>query len=120
MLDLGFFGPSYTWCNGQLGCAQRWARLDRFLANLGVDLFKNFSVSHLKCISSDHAPLLLNLRMHSVVKKKIFCMITRVVMMWLLKPGGLTPRPLLFMLSLISCVEPKIGLFPGELLAFPR
>lgn len=33
LMDLGFMGSNYTWCNGQSGLARRWARLDRFLAN---------------------------------------------------------------------------------------
>lgn len=58
LFDLGFTGNSFTWCNGQSGCARRWARLDRFFANLDwVSLFDSLSVLHLQRISSDHAPL---------------------------------------------------------------
>lgn len=30
LLDMGFVGPNYTWCNGQQGLGRRWARLDCF------------------------------------------------------------------------------------------
>lgn len=30
LLDLGFSGSIFTWCNGQVGLARCWARLDRF------------------------------------------------------------------------------------------
>ena len=33
LFDLGFVGPSFTWCNNQHGLARRWATLDRFIGN---------------------------------------------------------------------------------------
>lgn len=33
LLDLGFIGVDYTWCNVQSVLARHWDRLDRCLAN---------------------------------------------------------------------------------------
>ena len=33
LVDISYIGNPFTWCNGQVGFARRWARLDRFLAN---------------------------------------------------------------------------------------
>lgn len=41
LLDLGYIGINFTWCNNQAGLARRHARLDRFLAN--VPWISNFS-----------------------------------------------------------------------------
>lgn len=42
LIDLGFVGPCFTWCNNQDVLARRWARLDRFLANTSWILKYNF------------------------------------------------------------------------------
>ncbi|WCJ20690.1 hypothetical protein M5689_002908 [Euphorbia peplus] len=56
--DLGFTGPRFTWKRGLL-----MQRLDRVLGN--ADLLQKFSytlVSHFQRISSDHRPLLINVK----------------------------------------------------------
>ncbi|XP_038974091.1 uncharacterized protein LOC120105576 [Phoenix dactylifera] len=61
LVDLGFFGPQFTWCNNQLGNARVWERLDRALASPDWILrFPTCRVSHLPRIASDHCPLLLS------------------------------------------------------------
>lgn len=46
--DLGFVGPTYTWCNKREGDALIQERLDRFTGNWDwSQLFPNFKISHL-------------------------------------------------------------------------
>ncbi|XP_058106921.1 uncharacterized protein LOC131250655 [Magnolia sinica] len=60
LLDLGFSGNRFTWSNNQARSSRVWARLDRVLINVAWStLFLPFQVTHLPCIQSDHAPLLL-------------------------------------------------------------
>lgn len=64
---------SYTWCNGQLGCAHHWAHLDRFLANMDwISMLDTYNVHHLSHVISDHAPLILKTPVHFHSKSKIF------------------------------------------------
>lgn len=59
--DLGFTGPSFTWCNNRRGRARILIRLDRAFGNSKfTDLFPNLVIKHLHRAASDHAPLLLN------------------------------------------------------------
>ena len=59
LLDAGFSGASYTWCNNRAGKARIWKRLDRiFLNPQWISLNLNNSVAHLARVGSDHAPLL--------------------------------------------------------------
>ncbi|XP_039116442.1 uncharacterized protein LOC120251854 [Dioscorea cayenensis subsp. rotundata] len=60
LMDIGFVGPRFTWCNNQSGFARRWARLDRCLANLDwISKFSSLKNTHLPGACSDHCPLLL-------------------------------------------------------------
>ncbi|XP_038981158.1 uncharacterized protein LOC120110407 [Phoenix dactylifera] len=61
LVDLGFSGPHFTWCNNQLGSARVWERLDRAFASPDWILrFPTCRVSHLPRIASDHCPLLIS------------------------------------------------------------
>ncbi|XP_058077579.1 uncharacterized protein LOC131225973 [Magnolia sinica] len=74
LLDAGFSGSCFTWCNNQQGPARVWARLDRVLTNgLWNSSFPNFHVEHLPRSNSDHAPLLLVLLNQNFVGPKPFC-----------------------------------------------
>jgi ribonuclease HI len=63
LLDLGFSGPKFTWCNRQEGVSFVKERLDRGMANSQwCELFPTQQVSVLAARSSDHAPLFLSLQ----------------------------------------------------------
>lgn len=73
LLDLGFVGPEFSWCNGQSGLARRWARLERFLANCSwISNFDSYCNQHLPRIQSNHAPLFLNAQFHINHRSHIF------------------------------------------------
>ncbi|XP_027151985.1 uncharacterized protein LOC113752040 [Coffea eugenioides] len=60
LVDGGFSGSRFTWCNNCHGPARIWKHLDRLLRN--VDCFDAglaIGVAHLERHPSDHAPLLL-------------------------------------------------------------
>ncbi|PNT71164.1 hypothetical protein BRADI_2g23916v3, partial [Brachypodium distachyon] len=59
LVDLGFNGPAYTWCNKRFTSKLVFERLDRCLANAGwCDRFPNTNVYNLPILLSDHAPIL--------------------------------------------------------------
>ncbi|XP_026377995.1 uncharacterized protein LOC113272364 [Papaver somniferum] len=61
LLDLGFSGPAYTWCNGRQYQSLIRERLDRVIATPDWCLmFEHSGVLHLSRISSDHSLILLN------------------------------------------------------------
>lgn len=61
MVDLGFSGNPYTWCNNISGLATIKERLDRGLASPHwVHLHPEYSFLHILAFSSDHCPISLN------------------------------------------------------------
>ncbi|XP_073116168.1 uncharacterized protein [Elaeis guineensis] len=63
--DLGFQGPSYTWCNNQMGVAHVWERLDWAFASSGwLDSYPESIIFHLLRFASDYCPLLLIVKSH--------------------------------------------------------
>lgn len=73
LFHLGFPRVSFTCCHGQSWCADRWAYLNWFLANLDqLGYFDFYSVSQLQCISFDDSPLFLKTHMYYLLKNKIF------------------------------------------------
>jgi hypothetical protein len=61
LIDLGFVGNPYTWCNNRKGLAVIKERLDRALASLDwVHIHPEFSLIHLPASHSDHKPIILN------------------------------------------------------------
>ncbi|XP_058068700.1 uncharacterized protein LOC131218035 [Magnolia sinica] len=61
LIDAGFSGSLYSWCNNQSGSARSWARLDRVLINIPwVSNFTRFKVDHLPRVNSDHNAILLS------------------------------------------------------------
>ncbi|XP_038984384.1 uncharacterized protein LOC120111405 [Phoenix dactylifera] len=61
LVDLGFAGPRFTWCNNQTGRPRVWERLDRAIASPDwIQRFSSYQVSHLARIASDHCPLLIS------------------------------------------------------------
>lgn len=60
LIDAGFLGDPYTWCNNQQGRARIWLRLDRLLLNPAAhQFFPQCQITHLPRILSDHSPLLI-------------------------------------------------------------
>lgn len=59
LIDPGYIGPNYTWCNKHFNSDIIWERLDRFLLNSEMqDKCNLVKVDHLALIASDHKPLL--------------------------------------------------------------
>ncbi|PKU65361.1 uncharacterized protein LOC110098852 [Dendrobium catenatum] len=60
--DIGFVGPSYTWCNNKEGTSRIWERLDRCLLNsTALQSIPMAKVRHLPSVASDHAPIAISL-----------------------------------------------------------
>ena len=61
LVDLGFVGSPFTWCNNRQGAASIKDRLDRGLSSLNwIHLHPEFSLKHILASSSDHHPISLN------------------------------------------------------------
>ena len=73
-IDLGFKGSKFTWSKHFTDGHSIWERLDRGLGNSEFLIrFPGSKVSYLKCISSDHIPLLINLTgLEAPPRKKVF------------------------------------------------
>ncbi|XP_019258738.1 PREDICTED: uncharacterized protein LOC109236955 [Nicotiana attenuata] len=60
LMDIGFTGPRYTWCNNRRPSKRIWKRLDKIMINeQWAQHFQNNTVKHLVRNGSDHRPLLL-------------------------------------------------------------
>ena len=63
LIDLGFVGQHFTWCNGRLGKYRTLVRLDRIVANeKWMKMFLKAKVFHKAMATSDHCMLNLSLR----------------------------------------------------------
>ena len=63
LVDLGFVGQRYTWCNGRLGDQRTLVRLDRVVANEAWRcMFSEASAHHLAMSASDHCMIVLYLK----------------------------------------------------------
>ncbi|XP_070007515.1 uncharacterized protein [Nicotiana sylvestris] len=59
IVDIGFIGPKYTWCNNSRPRKRVWKRLDRiFINDTWAHLFQNYTLKYLNRPGSDHRPLL--------------------------------------------------------------
>jgi hypothetical protein len=60
-IDLGFYGPQFTWSNKREGLANIKERLDRGLCDPEWQrIFPKAGVRHLGALTSDHKPILLD------------------------------------------------------------
>lgn len=58
MIDAGFFGNPYTWCNNRRSATRIWQRLDRALISIAFqNSFPALKIYHLSRVGSDHTPL---------------------------------------------------------------
>ncbi|XP_075669941.1 uncharacterized protein LOC142639680 [Castanea sativa] len=63
LMDLGFMGQRYTWCNGRIGEQKTLIKLDRVVANdEWRSMFKESTVHHITMSTSDHCMLALFLK----------------------------------------------------------
>ncbi|XP_071918841.1 uncharacterized protein [Coffea arabica] len=83
VFDVGFSGPSFTWCNNRRDRARASKRLDRLLVNgKCLDFSAAISVVHLARHPSDHAPLKISFASRSDNKPRPF----RFLNVWTTKP----------------------------------
>ncbi|XP_059277797.1 uncharacterized protein LOC132031975 [Lycium ferocissimum] len=62
LVDAGYFGTKYTWCNDRGFPKTIWKRLDRVLINTEwANELRETTVQHLARVSLDHAPLFITL-----------------------------------------------------------
>ena len=62
LVDMGYYGQNYTWCNHRRDGARIWKRLDRGMTNdKWIDIMPHSSITHLPSIGSDHSPLLMEI-----------------------------------------------------------
>ncbi|KAI5351228.1 hypothetical protein L3X38_004119 [Prunus dulcis] len=60
LIDLGFSGANFTWCNKRGEDDVIWKRLDRGLCNIDWRfLFSEAHLSHLPRVNSDHCPIMV-------------------------------------------------------------
>ncbi|XP_069155638.1 uncharacterized protein [Solanum lycopersicum] len=63
LVDLGYNGQPFTWCNHRKNDARIWKRLDRGLANdKWLDKMPHTIITHLSAVGSDHCPLLMEMK----------------------------------------------------------
>lgn len=60
LIDLGYFGSWFIWCNNHLRPARVWKRIDRILVMAGwLQHFLRYQVQHFSRIVSDQCPILI-------------------------------------------------------------
>lgn len=82
LFDMGYNGYKFTWSNNQEDPHHIKERLDRFLASNGwTNICGNYTVEHLVRKSSDHCPIILDMKQtaDSRIKKRLFF---RLEAMW--------------------------------------
>ncbi|XP_060178298.1 uncharacterized protein LOC132608263 [Lycium barbarum] len=59
MMDIGYIGSNYTWCNNWIPSLRIWKRLDRvFVNDQWAQKYSSNTVKHLPRVGSDHRPML--------------------------------------------------------------
>lgn len=73
IIDLGFGGPKFTWCNNRQSGARVWEWIDRvFGFDLWLNMFPEASLMYLSRFASDHHPILLSLNGNLHIHKALF------------------------------------------------
>lgn len=61
LVDMGYKGQNYTWCNNRVGRERIKERLDRAIGNRAwISLFPRTEVTHKLNIDSYHCPIVVN------------------------------------------------------------
>ncbi|XP_069148286.1 uncharacterized protein [Solanum lycopersicum] len=71
LVDMGYNGQPFTWCNHRKDAARIWKRLDRGLANdKWLEKMPHTNITRLPSVGSDHCPLLMEMndRKDEVIK----------------------------------------------------
>ncbi|XP_021826059.1 uncharacterized protein LOC110766949 [Prunus avium] len=85
LVDLGFSGAKFTWCNKRNAEGIIWKRLDRGLCNIKWRLlFPEAHLSHLPRVNSDHCPVLVSLDSNHYPERN--CTPFRFQAMWMSHP----------------------------------
>lgn len=62
LMELGYSGQQFTWCNQRAMDDRIWKRLDRDLVNDNwLQSMSQTTITHLPSMGSDHCPLLMEL-----------------------------------------------------------
>ncbi|KAH0765178.1 hypothetical protein KY285_001049 [Solanum tuberosum] len=73
LVDIGYSGQHYTWCNQRAEEARVWKRLDRAMVNdKWLELMPQTTITHLPSVGSDHCPLLMEMEVRLENKFKYF------------------------------------------------
>ncbi|CAL9024686.1 unnamed protein product, partial [Prunus brigantina] len=85
LIDLGFSGAKFTWCNKRNAEGIIWKRLDRGLSNIAWRLlFPEAHLSHLPRVNSDHCPVMVRISSAHLPDKD--CVPFRFQAMWFTHP----------------------------------
>ncbi|KAJ6725466.1 hypothetical protein OIU79_003776 [Salix purpurea] len=89
LIDLGFSGSKFTWCNKRNAEGIIWKQIDRGLSNSAWRLlFPEAHLSHLTRINSDHCPIMIRLDSNHSINRG--CIPFRFQAMWLSHPDFAT------------------------------
>ncbi|TMW81069.1 hypothetical protein EJD97_012226, partial [Solanum chilense] len=73
LVDMGYSGQNYTWCNHRKNGDRIWKRLDRGMVNDNwLDMMPQSSITHLPSVGSDHSPLLMEMNNNQSTVIKYF------------------------------------------------
>lgn len=62
LIDLGFNGQPFTWCNQRAANPRVWKRLDRAMVNdRWLEIMPQTTIDHLPSVGSDHTPFLMEM-----------------------------------------------------------